>query len=243
MATVPQYTRIPTVSVVMTQILQELGLGVPNAFYAGTDQTAQQVLSLLNAAGQDLCSRHEWQNLLKTQTITGDGVTTQFALPDDLAGYCNGSMWNNTSRLPAIGSIPDQTWRMLKARLVGGTTISVQYRTVGNYIEFYQAPAAAVDIVIDYIKRGWVTTVAGQSRDNIDADDNVLGFPIRLLVSLTKLRWRETKQFDTVASQKEFDSVFNEVTGRDVSDPTLSIAPIQQFPYLGYINMPDTNYG
>jgi len=244
MTTTPAFTRRTTIAVVMAQILTELGLAVPATFVTSSDQNTVQILSYLTAAGQDLCLATDWEWLHKEFTITADGVTTTYDLPTDFAGFVSGAFWNNTSRLPVIGPLTTQIWRLLKARLLGGNTISVQYRIINNKVEFYAAPASGQVLITDYYSRGWILQADGVTyRDNPQGDDDTVLFDPRLIIPLTKLRWREGKRFDTTAAKQEFENAWDLVLGRDIPGPTLSVSPSMHYPYLGYLNIPDTNYG
>jgi len=244
MTTAPAFTRTTTVAVIMSQLMTELGLVTPTTFIGNADQNSQQILSLFTSAGQDLCLANDWQLLHKEFTIVTDGVSTLYPVPADFADFVSGAFWNNTSRLPVIGPLTPQIWRLLKARLLGGNTISVQYRMINNNVEFYFAPGAGQTIITDYYSRGWILQADNVTyRDNPASDDDTCLFDIRLIVPFTKLRWRESKGFDTTAAKQEFENAWELVTGRDIPGATLSVSPSMQYPYLGYINMPDTNYG
>lgn len=239
----PAFNRISSVSVIMTAILQDIGLTVPTAFVGNTDTTISQLLRVLTNIGRELCLAYDWEFLHKEFTITTTGVDT-YSLPADYNGFVDGTFWNNTTRLPVIGPVTPQIWRMLKARNLGGNTISIQYRIVGDKIVFYQAPSVGQTLVLDYFSRGWVQDATDMTyRDGVEKDSDLLYFDPRILESGVKLRWRQTKGFDTTAAQQEADSMWETVVGRDTPAPTLSLAPDFGYPYLGYNNIPDTGYG
>jgi hypothetical protein len=238
------YTKFSNVGTLMTGILQDMGLSVPSAFFGNTDVTISQVLRIMQNIGQELCMAYDWQFLHKEYTITTDGVATQYDLPADWNDFVNSTFWNKSTALPVIGPLTPQVWRLLKARLLGGNTISLQYRIVGNKIVFYYAPGAGQELQIDYYSRGWLQSATDQTfRDNIQADSDIAYFDPRIISAGVKLRWRETKGFDTTAATQEFEAMWNLVIGRDTPAPLLSIGPSADYPYLGYGNIPDTNYG
>jgi len=242
-----EFTKYTTVSTALTKVCRELGLTVPPAFVGSTDVGIQQLVEFLTSAGQDLCLMHDWQYLHKewTQVLTPSVDT--YTLPTDWNGFVDGAMWDNTSRWPVLGPLTPQIWRMLKARLLGGNTISLQYRIVGNQFILYYPAAAADTIVSDYYSRGWlidgVQVPSPVYRDNVANDSDQILFDQRLIVPLVKYKWRDAKGFDTSAQIAEFNEAFSLVTGRDIPAPILSIGPRQVYPYLNYANIPDTNYG
>jgi hypothetical protein len=51
--------------------------------FGATDTLALELQEIANEAAQDIASRHDWQNLMQTAPLVGDGVTTAYDLPDD----------------------------------------------------------------------------------------------------------------------------------------------------------------
>lgn len=238
-----EFTKFGTCSQVMKQLMSELGLTAPTTFNGSTDTTVTQLISFLTAAGQDLCLMTDWQMLHKTWTLTLDGSTT-YSLPADWNSFVDATFWDNTSRWPVLGPIPPQIWRLLKARLLGGNTVSLQFRITGNVFELYYPGAVGDVIQADYYSRGWVTDgISGNARDNIANDSDTILFDTRIVVPLVKYKWRTAKGFATQADADDFETAWDLVVGRDTPAPTLSIGPRADYPYLGFGNMPDTNYG
>lgn len=228
----------------MAQAMSELGLVAPTTFVGNVDLTTAQILALLKSAGQDLCMMTDWQYLHKEWTqILGIGVTT-YALPTDWNSFVDSTMWNSSTSLPVVGPITPQIWRMLKARMAGGNTISIQYRIIGNQFILFQALSAAQTIVSDYYSRGWILQADNVTyRDNPGADSDQILFDQRIVVPMLKARWRSGKGFDTTSDVQDFNDAWDLVVGRDTPAPTLSIGSRSTYPYLGYGNIPDTSYG
>src|SRR4030095_15900747 len=116
-----------------------LALPVPSAAAAAPDdETAQQMLGLLNWCGRRLVkptSTHRSQALQKTWTLTTVPGQTLYDMPDDWASFYNLTGWNTTSTLPLAGPANAAQWACLRARSMGSTTISVGYRPRGNHFE------------------------------------------------------------------------------------------------------------
>ncbi len=237
-----EFTKFTTIATILPKIFRELGLTVPTTFVGNTDLTVAQIMEFFTSAGQDLCMMTDWQMLHKewTQVLT-PGVST-YALPTDWNSFVDDTMWDNTSRWPVIGPLTPQIWRLLKARLLGGNTVSLQYRIVGNIFTLYYPAAAADTLQADYYSRAWILSGA-TPRDNPATDSDTIYFDSRILVPLVKFKWRSAKGFDTSADQKDFQDGWDLVVGRDTPAPTLSVGIGAPYPYLGYLNMPDTNYG
>jgi len=239
-----EFVKFATVQSVMNIVTSELGLATPSFYVGNTDLTISQLMAMLTSAGQDLCMMNDWQYLHKEWTLPVIEGTTVYQLPTDWNSFVDGTMWNTGTALPVIGPITPQVWRMLKARFVGGTTISIMYRIIGNQMILFQNPSQNVNLVTDYYSRGWILQVDGITfRDNPAADSDTLLFDSRIVVPLLKLRWRGEKGFDTSKSTQDFNDAWDLVVGRDIPAPTLSIGTRTIYPFLNYTNIPDTNYG
>lgn len=238
-----EFTKFSTCAQVMTQTMNELGLTPPGTFNGSSDVTITQLLAFMTATGQDLCTMTDWQMLHKTWTLTLTGAST-YPLPTDWNSFVDATFWDNTSRWPVLGPLPPQVWRLLKARLLGGNTVSLQFRITQNLFELYY-PGAVNDVIqADYYSRGWVIDgVSALYRDNIANDSDQILFDTRIFVPLLKLKWRTAKGFDVLSDKDDFETAWDLVVGRDTPAPTLSIGPRAEYPYLGFGNMPDTNYG
>lgn len=239
-----EFTKYGTVATVMQKAMSELGLTAPNAFVGSVDPTVTQLLNYLTSTGQDLCLMNDWQYLHKEWTQILAPAQTVYPLPVDWNSFVDSTMWNNASSLPVIGPLTPQVWRLLKARFSGGTTISLQYRIIGNTFTLFQAPSAANTIQADYFGRGWILMADNITyRDNVSADSDQILFDTRIVVPFLKYKWRNAKGFDTTSDSDDFDSAWDLVVGRDTPAPTLSIGPRSIYPYLGYGNINDTGYG
>lgn len=239
-----EFTKFSTVAVVLAKTYRELGLTVPTSFVGNTDVTASQIVEFLTAAGQDLCMMNDWQYLHKEWSQVLVPGQSDYALPTDWNSFVDSTMWDNTARWPVIGPLTPQIWRMLKARLLGGNTISLQYRITGNMLHLYYPAASADTVVSDYYSRGWILGADMVTyRDNPNTDGDTILFDPRIVTPLVKWKWRDAKGFDTSAQEKEFEEQWDLVVGRDIPAPTLSVGPRDTYPYLGYYNMPDTGYG
>ena len=245
--TTPNFTQLSSCGSILQTVLTELGLPLPpaNVFVGSSDRSTILMIAFLNAAGQDLCKLHDWQWLHKEWTQIVSYPTTSYPLPPDWNGFVESTMWDNTSRLPLIGPITPQVWRMLKARLLGGNTISLQYRIIGNKMILYYPAVTSDTVMADYFSRGWLQDVTNASiyRDNVQNDTDICLFDPRIIVPLVKWRWRAAKRFDVTTERQEFNDAMEMVAGRDTPAPTLSISPRWTYPYIGYINIPDSRYG
>ncbi len=242
----PDFNKFITTGEVVARVLQEMSLSVPVSISGSTDSTTALLWALLQREGEKLLGEaDEWQMLNRTFTINTVADQLEYALPDDLESIVDDTGWNNTSRIPLIGPMTSQQWRLLQARQLGGTTLRLQYIIQDNKIVFYFAPSAAQEITFDYKGRGWVQdgTDPAVYRDYPENDSDIVLYKPRLIVAALKNRWRIEKGFDTVASSAERADALEDAKYTDRPKNVLSLGRQSRYPYLGYFNMPDTGYG
>jgi hypothetical protein len=238
------FNRIETAGNIVRRVLGSLGLPQPADVVEATDATSRQMLALLVECGQDLVADFDWQVLDKTHEFTTTAAT-EYDLPEDWERYVDDAGWNNTGRMPLLGPLSAQQWRMLEARQLGGTTLRLQYVIENNKIVLYFAPSPAQTLAISYISRGWVEDAADPAirRDYVANDADKVLFRPRLMVSFLKYKWREAKGFDASAAYMEYQNALDAAKYSDKPKSSLQISGRQGFPYLGYVNMPDTGFG
>jgi hypothetical protein len=226
---------------------QELGIGVVSLDSASTGNAGFQLLGLLNALGSDLIRVHDWQNLEKTMTFTGDGVATTFALPADFGRQVNQTQWCASNRQPMIGPMTAQQWSWCQYGLVG-TGIYFRYRILGNQYTVYPVPGVGEQFALYYISRNWVLPADQVAEpdptyaDKITNAADVPQFDARLLINGLKAKFWGQKGFDTTKLQKEFDDSLIAEKGQMQGAAVLSLSNSSRGYLIGMQNVPDGNW-
>lgn len=230
----------------------EVGLTAVADPYASTDPAFVQMCGILGNAGREMLALHEWQKLVKTHTITTvvPPDTGEYDLPADFGYYIDQTGWtptNGGAGLPLGGPLSAQDWTYLVNTNLASSTVYVSFRQAdGQFWVLPQPPPNGIIINFEYISRYWVATAAAPTVPAMDkptaSEDIVLYEPI-LITKFLKMRYLEAKGFDTTAAVGQFLTVFNSWTGKDASAPILNTARMRVFPYLGWRNIPETNYG
>jgi hypothetical protein len=238
------FNRFITAGEVIRRVLAVQGLPRIENVSSSTDATARQMWALLTECGQDLLEEADWVNFVKTHSIT-TGAGTEYDLPVDLLRYVDETGWNNTSRFPLIGPVGRQVWRMLQARQLGGTTLRIQYTIEGNKIKLYFAPTPAQTLNIDYISRGWVQDATNPlvRRDYPAADADIILYQPRLIITALRLKWRDTKGFDTTSAMIEYGRALHAAKGNDRPASDLNLATRPSGNLISTRNLSDTGYG
>lgn len=229
----------------------ECGLTAVSDPFTSTDPAFIQLVQLLTNTGRELLGLFQWNKFVKEHSITTavPPDTGNYDLPDDFAYMIDQTGWTPTNAglgLPLGGPLSEQDWAYLVNTNLASSTIFVSFKmSEGQFQVLPQPPPDGIDINFKYISRYWVAdaaTVIGTA-DKVTAADQVVLYEPILIAKFLKLRFLEAKGFDTTAASQQFHSVFMQWTGKDVSAPVLNAARMRLFPYLGWRNIPETNYG
>lgn len=245
--------RYDTAAEVINSAAIECGLVAVADPFASTDPAFVQLCAMLTNVGRELLALYQWNKFQKLHEITTDGIESIYPLPDDFAYMIDQTGWtpNNAGfGLPLGGPLSEQDWAYIVNSNLASSTIYVSFKiSEGN---FYVLPApapAGIIIRFNYISRYWVAAAATVPDDTdgiadkvTAADQRILYEPI-LISKFLKLRFLEAKGFDTTSAAAQFQSVFMQWTGQNTSAPVLNAARMRLFPYLGWRNIPETNYG
>lgn len=245
-------SRFDTAADIINAAAVECGLVAVSNPFTSTDPAFVQLCQLLTNTGRELLSLHQWNRLVKEHSITTNVPpdTGNYDLPADFGFFIDQTGWTPTNAglgLPLGGPLSEQDWAYLVNTNLASSTIFVSFKlSQGQFQVLPQPPPDDLEINFKYISRYWVATAAAPTvlaADKVTAADNVVLYEPILITKFLKLRFLEAKGFDTTGASQQFHSVFMQWTGRDISAPVLNAARMRLFPYLGWRNIPETNYG
>jgi hypothetical protein len=243
--------RYDTAANIINSAAVECGLTAVADPFTSSDPAFIQLCQLLTNTGRELLGLYQWNKFVKQHSITTavPPDTGNYDLPDDFAYFIDQTGWTPTNAglgLPLGGPLSEQDWAYLVNTNLASSTIFVSFKmSEGQFQVLPQPPPDGIEINFKYISRWWVadaTTTTG-TKDRVEAADEVVLYEPILITKFLKLRFLEAKGFDTTAASMQFHSVFMQWTGKDVSAPVLNAARMRLFPYLGWRNIPETNYG
>jgi hypothetical protein len=234
-------------SAILAQTAGELGLPQLATIASVTDVQAIQLVSLLNAAGNDLLLFYPWQQFSKEWTFntsTLDPVTGDIDLPTDWSYFRDQTQWDRSNHWPLLGPKSPQEWAWLKGSLVAALPRQ-RYRVADGKFKLWPIPADPYsDMAMEYVSQHWVIQSSGLTPASMviaDADE-VLYNPW-LMVKFLKLKFYELKGFPTDGVRGDFMRLYNSLTGKDVGGAILSLAPRPVSQFLDYRSIPDGNWG
>jgi len=239
-----------TVLWIVQQTMVEMGLNKPPEAVSSQDTTVQQMVALLNRAGNDLVIGYPWQQLTKeylfntsTAVLAPDGLTLAVNMPSDWSYFLDQTQWDRTNHWPLMGPKTAQEWQWLKGGLLSSGP-RIRYRVVSGKLELFPGAATASNIAMEYVSDGWCedTQVAGKFYNYPQADSNLVLFDQWVLSAYVKLKYWEAKGLDTTAYAKDFVNVWEARIGKNKGAPVLTLAPRARTMLIGINNIPDGSW-
>lgn len=231
---------LATAQEIIDQALAELGL--PSSTIGATTagiQTAVQALAILNGLGDDCVKVHDWQDLEKTATMTGDGVVTEFEMPADFGRVVNQTQWASNLRRPMLGPLTAQQWGWTQYGIVS-VGVYYRYRILSNNFAVYPVPAAGEVFNFYYISKNWVMESDGVTlKDKITSGDDTPLFDRSLMVAGVKLRVWAIKGFDTTQLASEFNYRLEAEKGQNQGAMTINLSNQPDYHLIDITNVPD----
>ena len=226
---------------------KQLALPAPNSVFGSGDETAILMGSLANLAGILLTDTFNWQDLQKPFEIVGNGVTTEWPLPEDFSSFVDNTGWSHAIRRPVV-ILNAQQWAAISTWLSQSFYINPACRIYQNKLQFMTAPPNAGKIVFQYRVCDWVIDgqTANLTKTIVTDDADIPRFDWMMMVLAIKTKWLEQKGMDTAASQADLNERYKQLTQRDEIAPILTLSgPMPGgFRYLdNFYNSPDTGIG
>lgn len=228
---------------ILTQVAGELGLPRPTTVVSSTDVQSVQLLSALNAAGNDLVTLYPWEQLGAEWAFTTVAGQGGYDLPADWSYARDMTQWDRTNHWPLLGPKSPQEWAWLKGGLMA-TAPRTRYRVLDDKLQIWPVPAtgALYNLALEYIKSTWVQPSGGANKEMVTLDADTCMFNPWLLIKYTKVKWYNLKQFDSTKVEADFVLLFNRLTGKDTGAGVLSLAPGYPPQFLGPWNVPDGSW-
>lgn len=199
------------------QIVQAATLSIdvdrPQVLFTSTDRTALELIDTVNTAALQILDEYDWQRLIRTATITGDGVLTAFPLPDDY------------SRMVKDASLVGPNWRFYPAQ---------QMQDFNHWLELMDYPVATweqrwmvfggnlnimpimpLNTPLSY---GYISTsiVGGPDLSTFTTDDDTFVLDDELLRLGIIWNWKKSKGYDFSAELAQYQQRMEMQRFRDV---------------------------
>lgn len=223
-------------------VSEELQLPAPNAVLSSQDLTVKQLRAFVEAACAELAEAYDWQALLRTHTFTTVPAQSTYALPTDFLRQLSNTAWDRSAAWPMQGNDNPQLFQALQS---GITTVGPysRFRIAGNLFELLPVPQSAINLAFNYISSSYAldgTTGAPKVEFTTDSDTTV--FRDRLVINFTKLKWLQSKGFDTTTATQDFNTSYTAATGQDVPASRLMMGAPHDTYLLSGANVKDGSW-
>jgi hypothetical protein len=217
-------------------VMAESGLGpLPSTVIGNTDPGVVQLFYLLRRSSREIATRHNWQKLLRDQTITTVASQEGYALPSDWSRYVVNTAWDATNYWPTRGSLDPQLWNALKRGIVTAPQTRREFRLKGNSVLIYPTPDTNGDsLILEYARNTPWTDVTGVTYVAIPTADTDLFLLLEsVLVLDTIWRLKRAKGFPYEDDRRDAENAVAVAYADDTPSYTLNdgitLNPTPQF--------------
>lgn len=197
----------------------------PDTIFSSAAKFELELQDLCNEVATDIAKSHDWQALIKVHTITGDGTTDAFALPDDYARMLiKSDILDKNDFAWGYRRVIDIN-EFITLRNDGIVALPGSWILYGNQFEFVPAPALGAEANFPYIDKRYAADSGGTPKAAFTTDDDVFRLPERLLTLGLVWRWRQNKRLDYGEDEANFAKAFAEESGRDRGSRIIRTGP------------------
>jgi hypothetical protein len=201
---------------------------VPSQAVSSMDQNVQQLVAFAKRAGRELLERANWVNLDTAGSVTGDGVSTLFQLPQDWVRFSpsgkspRGALVSSKyPLLPLYGPINTEDLNLLKA--LPASTVRPVWRIIGGALEIWPALALAEVVTFNYYSSFWIMNSARTiSRAAWVADDDFSLINEDTVMLGTVWRWKASKGLQYAEEFRAYEQSHARNAGQQMTERVIS---------------------
>jgi hypothetical protein len=191
-----------------------LGIEPPDALYASTDRTAQELAEVANAALDMINKAHRWRKLVQRATYTGDGSTVDYDLPDDFGWMPDDQqVWSSTAQIPLLPVHSLDDWLAMDVRNFNpGTNAWIIY---GGQIHFTPALDSGEVANHFYQSTASVQPATGTAKSTFTLDTDTFRIDDELLRKAIIYLWKQDKGLPYAEFQNDYEILKEKLIARD----------------------------
>lgn len=175
-------------------------------------------------------------------TVTLQWSQVQYNLPPDYIKEIPQTEWDRTNRWPLMGPQSAQDWQSFKSGIVYAGPRE-RFRIVGNTYAINPPPPNGLVFGFEYISGAWINSASGVAQTALQSDTDTFVFPDSLLITGTKVQWKQSKGLDSSFDLAEFKGLLENCKAQDKSFAKLSLSPMGQSVLMTTMNLPDGGFG
>ncbi|MGU3399149.1 hypothetical protein ACLBWS_05310 [Brucellaceae bacterium D45D] len=187
----------------------------PTVFFSSTNALEGDLSELVNAVAKDIIKSHDWRVLTKLCTLTGDGTSEGFDLPNDYDRMQKGSSLQSATA-PLYGYKPvvdPDEW--LSLQMPYGISSLGRWIKLGGQIHIMPKPALGQEVKFFYQSNLFAKDESGKLQGSFGQDNDSFLLDDELLTLGLIWRYRQQKRIDYTDDQILFEKRFNELAGED----------------------------
>lgn len=201
-----------------------IGLSSPTAVVTSADQRVLELLVMANVVGEDLSTRYEWQELVRTAQWSSSGTIAQgtigsSTIASDFGRFIDGTFWDRSLRQQVLGPSTAQQWQADLSNAI----VSPPYKFIVQNNILYIGPTpigAGNTLVFNYVTKNWCQSSTGTGQSAFAADSDTTLIPERLFKLDLIWRWKSSKGLayaeDLENAEREIDKHIGQNGGRRV---------------------------
>lgn len=185
-----------------------------NSLFTGTDPFQIKARAILCQAALDMAQQHDWLALTTLCTITSDGSTADYPLPDDydrmlVKSDVHSAIWSINYQ-PAADL---DEWIQLQRFMP--STIPGYWIIYGGQFHLLPPPRIGDNPCFWYITKNIVKASDGTLRDQFTADDDTFLLDEQLLTLALIWRWKQAEGLDYAEDMQNYEARLSQIAGKD----------------------------
>ena len=206
----------------------------PQSFFGVDNGFELELTDLVNEVAADIAAYRDWQGLIRTVTLGGNGEVTDYPLPADYERMLLFAEPDDQDRwfwgYQAFTDIHEYFRAKESGFYARGGWIIFE-----DQLHFAPAPATGSQTLFPYITKNWAAR-GGVPRADFGADGDEFLLPERLLTLGLVWRWREQKKLDASGDQEAFIMALEQYATKDTGTKVYRNRPRVSFPgtYLAW---------
>lgn len=235
-------TSTNNVNSILNRVAVEVGLLPVGDPYASSEDHFVQMKYLIQTAGEELALAYPWSELKRSHSFVTDG-SGEYPLPDDYLFLIPQTGWESANNRPLSGPLTAQEWTFNANYL--DSPIRAMFRLQEGVMTLL-GEGTGQTISYEYQTRNWVAkdSLPVEYADVVVAGSDIPLFNRTMFTRYLKVKWQDSKGFDSSKAQDDFNQMFEFMTAKDKSGKVLNAGGGGYGGRLlsGY-NVPDTGYG
>lgn len=196
------------------KICPRIGLSVPSAVFSSAVREHVELQELATDTAKMIGEVNEWQKLATLHTITGDGSTEDWDLPDDWGWMPNDSqLWSSELAAPLTQIKSKDEW--LRDLVLATPTLVNSWILYGDQFHIRAALSSGATAKTFYQTNEYVLKADASLAAEFSADDDTFRLGERLFELGMIYRWKLDKGLPYAQHEDEYGQELERRIGRD----------------------------